>query len=117
MKSGIIGLPQSGKTTVFDALTGTVGDPALKGENRIGTIQVPDNRIDVLSGMYEPAKTIYAQVEYFLPGARESRSDNGKGSNIWNLPAGNRGAGVWDGEEAQVIQSSFCQCACFCRYL
>ena len=75
MKSGIIGLSQSGKTTVFDALTGNIGDRALKGESRIGTIRVPDNRIDVLSRMYEPQKTIYAQVEYFLPGTREHQKD------------------------------------------
>lgn len=68
MKLGITGLPESGKSTVFEALTRNISEAGRKGENRIGTIQVPDTRVDVLSKMYQPQKTIYAQVEYFLPG-------------------------------------------------
>lgn len=79
MKLGIIGLPGAGKSTVFEALTQTPAAPGLKGENRVGTVQVPDDRIDRLSGMYNPRKTIYAQVEYFLPG----RSGQKKDQNIW----------------------------------
>ncbi|MCP4350291.1 MAG: redox-regulated ATPase YchF [Desulfobacterales bacterium] len=74
MKLGITGLPGSGKTTVFEALTGNISDSGDKRENRIGTISVPDTRVDVLSGMYNPKKTVYARVEYFLPGM----SDQGK---------------------------------------
>jgi len=70
MKLGIIGLPRSGKATIFDALTRSSAQPGNRTEDRIGTIVVPDKRIDVLSAMYNPQKTIYAQVEYFLPGAR-----------------------------------------------
>lgn len=69
MKLGIIGLPQSGKTTVFEALTKTTPASGHKGEERISTIRVPDDRIDKLSQIYQPKKTTYAQVEYFLPGA------------------------------------------------
>ncbi len=69
MKLGIIGLPQSGKTTVFEALTKTALGPAHRGEKRIGTIRVPDDRLVTLSRIYQPKKTTYAQVEYFLPGA------------------------------------------------
>lgn len=68
MKLGIIGLKNAGKTTVFEALTGSAADPALKAEDRLAMVKVPDERIDKLSGMYNPRKTIYAQVEYFLPG-------------------------------------------------
>jgi GTP-binding protein YchF len=75
MKLGIIGLPQSGKSTVFEALTRNISETAHKGEDRIGTIRVPDSRLDVLSRMYEPQKTIYAQVEYFLPGAARPKND------------------------------------------
>ncbi|NNF97919.1 MAG: redox-regulated ATPase YchF [Desulfobacteraceae bacterium] len=67
MKLGIIGLPGSGKATVFDALTqSTISSP--QHEDRIGTITVPDPRVEELSAMYKPRKTIFAQVEYFLPG-------------------------------------------------
>ena len=68
MKLGIIGLAGSGKKTIFEALTQQSLDAGSKSENRIGTVQVPDPRIGVLSKMYNPKKTIYAQVEYLLPG-------------------------------------------------
>lgn len=67
MKLAIIGLPESGKTTIFKALTCDTSQTGHKGESRIGTIRVPDNRVDVLSEMYAPQKTIYARVEYLLP--------------------------------------------------
>ncbi len=76
MKLGITGLPGSGKSTVFEALTQNISDAGHKGEDRIGTIRVPDFRVDVLSDMYQPKKTIYAQIEYFLPG--RSGHDNKK---------------------------------------
>ena len=75
MRLGIIGLPQSGKSTVFEALTQQVCDGAPTMESRIGTIRVPDDRIDILSKMYTPKKTIYAQVEYFLPGKAAQGTD------------------------------------------
>jgi ribosome-binding ATPase len=75
MKLGIIGLPGSGKSTIFEALTQNVLPEGHKGESRIGTIHVPDSRVDVLSNMYKPKKTIYAQVEYFLPGGRRQQKD------------------------------------------
>ncbi|MBT8366121.1 MAG: YchF family ATPase [Deltaproteobacteria bacterium] len=83
MKLGIIGLPQSGKSTVFEALTRNISETAHKGEDRIGTIRVPDSRLDVLSRMYEPQKTIYAQVEYFLPGAARAKKDQTADQSIW----------------------------------
>ena len=54
-----------------------------KGENRISTIRVPDSRIDILSGMYRPQKTIYAQVEYFLPGTGGANKNQAKEQSIW----------------------------------
>ncbi|CAB1064109.1 GTP-binding and nucleic acid-binding protein YchF [Olavius sp. associated proteobacterium Delta 1] len=83
MKLGIIGLPQSGKSTVFEALTKNISETVHKGEDRIGTIRVPDSRIDVLSEMYEPQKTIYAQVEYFLPGTARTKKDQAADQSIW----------------------------------
>ena len=83
MKLGIIGLAQSGKSTVFEALTKSTSDMTHKGENRISTIRVPDSRIDILSGMYRPQKTIYAQVEYFLPGTGGANKNQAKEQSIW----------------------------------
>ncbi len=68
MRLGIVGLPQSGKSTVFNALTRSSAADGNRKESRIGTITVPDRRVEVLSGMYHPRKTIFAQVAYFLPG-------------------------------------------------
>lgn len=68
MKLGIIGLPGAGKKAVFSALTQQSVDSGRTGESQVGTIFVPDSRIDVLGEMYHPRKIIHAQVEYFLPG-------------------------------------------------
>ena len=83
MKLGIIGLPQSGKATVFEALTGNISGGSQKSEDRLSTILVPDGRIDVLSQMYQPRKTIYARVEYFLPGSAAGKKDHQREQSIW----------------------------------
>jgi len=67
MKLGIIGLPQSGKTTIFNALTrGNTPTTASAGRIEVHTavVDVPDERVDKLSAMYNPKKTIYAKVTY-----------------------------------------------------
>lgn len=67
MKLGIIGLPQSGKTTIFNALTrGNTPTTASAGRIEVHTavVDVPDPRVDKLSGMFNPKKTIHAKVTY-----------------------------------------------------
>ena len=67
MKLGIIGLPQSGKTTIFNALTGTNTPPTASAgriEVHTAVVDVPDPRVDILSEMFKPKKTIYAKVTY-----------------------------------------------------
>jgi len=83
MKLGIIGRPQSGKTTLFEALTKTHADSAQRKESRIGTVHVPDKRVGILSQMYKPRKTIYAQVEYLLPSPAEHVKESAKEQSIW----------------------------------
>jgi GTP-binding protein YchF len=80
MKLGIIGLPRSGKSTLFDALTKNIAGDEHKGQERIAAIRVPDARVDRLSQIYKPQKTIYAQVEYFLPGFK---TDGSGDQGIW----------------------------------
>lgn len=82
MKLGIIGPAGAGKTTVFEALSRDFAGGGAKNENRVGTIHVPDHRIDVLSEMFHPRKTIYAQVEYLLPGKKEGKKETG-GDLAW----------------------------------
>lgn len=83
MRLGIIGLARAGKSTLFEAFTGNIADGFQKREDRIGTVRVPDQRIDLLSDMYQPKKTIYAQVEYFLPGVGEHSADQKKEGTAW----------------------------------
>ena len=67
MKLGIVGLPQSGKTTLFNALTrGHAPTTASAGRFEVHTavVDVPDPRVDRLSEMFKPRKTIYARVTY-----------------------------------------------------
>ena len=76
MKLGIVGLPGAGKSTIFEALTKNFLTDGRREENRISAIRVPDERVDVLSRMFSPRKTIYAQVEYFLPGTSGHQKDS-----------------------------------------
>ncbi len=75
MKLGIIGLPLSGRATIFEALSRLGADPASRSEDRLGVVRVPDERVDALSRMFSPRKTIYAQVEYLLPGTGGPKKD------------------------------------------
>lgn len=68
MKIGLIGLQNSGKTTIFNALTGLEAEvtsySSQKLEPNQGIVQVEDERVKKLSEMYNPKKTIYATIEY-----------------------------------------------------
>ncbi|MFZ2486775.1 MAG: redox-regulated ATPase YchF [Anaerolineae bacterium] len=68
MEIGIIGLPNSGKTTIFNALTRgdqpTSATSSGKLEFHSAVVDVPDERVDILTGMFKPRKTIYAKVTY-----------------------------------------------------
>ncbi|GIK27055.1 MAG: redox-regulated ATPase YchF [Anaerolineae bacterium] len=68
MRLGIIGLPNSGKTTIFNALTGqdleTAAVSSGQFEVHTAVVNVPDARIDKLTAMYNPKKTIYATITF-----------------------------------------------------
>ncbi len=67
MRLGIIGLPQSGKTTVFNALTrGDLPITTSGGRFEVHTavVDVPDVRVERLSELFKPEKTIHAKVTY-----------------------------------------------------
>jgi hypothetical protein len=79
MKLGIIGLPLSGRSTTFEALTHQGGEPASRADDRLAVVRVPDERVDRLSRMFEPQKTTYAQVNYFLAGQGSQKRE----TNPW----------------------------------
>lgn len=65
MKTGIIGLPQVGKTSLFKILTkAQIEDRGYTREAHLGVAKVPDDRLDKLSALYNPKKLIHASVEY-----------------------------------------------------
>ncbi len=76
MKVGIAGFPRSGKTTIFNALTGQhadVGGFTEPGKVHLGAIKVPDARIDRLSEIFKPRKITYAEIAFVdFPAAAES---------------------------------------------
>ena len=65
MKTGIIGLPQVGKTSLFKILTkAKLEDRGHSREAHIGVARVPDERLEKLAALYSPKKTTFATVEY-----------------------------------------------------
>ena len=69
MKIGLVGFAGSGKTTVFNTMTGLQVPVGFGGELRIGTVRVPDERIDRLSKIFAPKKTTYAEISFSdIPG-------------------------------------------------
>jgi hypothetical protein len=69
MKIGLVGFAGSGKTTVFNTMTGLAVPVGFGGELRIGTVRVPDERIDALSKIFSPKKTTYAEMSFSdIPG-------------------------------------------------
>ncbi len=68
MKLGIVGLPNVGKSTLFNAITKAGAEsanyPFCTIEPNIGTVLVPDERLEVLTKMYDSDKTTYAVIEF-----------------------------------------------------
>ncbi len=80
MEIGIVGLPGSGKTTIFNALTGSEAEVSAfsggKKDPNIAQVKVPDERLDKLSQMYNPKKTSPAIIQYVdLGGGLNARDE------------------------------------------
>ena len=78
MKVGIIGLARSGKTTVFNALTGAHAAVGAFGarEANVAVIKVPDERVDRLAEIYGRDKKIYVEFEFVDIAPNESAAEN-----------------------------------------
>jgi len=88
MRLGIIGLPQSGKTTIFNALTRGHQPTSMSGgrfEVHTAVVDVPDERVDRLSALFKPEKTIFAKVTYAdIAGLEGSPSKGGISGALLN---------------------------------
>ncbi len=75
MKVGLVGFAGSGKTTVFNTLTGQDVPTGFGGELHLGTVKVPDERIDALSKIFKPKKTVYAEMVFSdIPGEHDAEN-------------------------------------------
>ena len=93
MDIAIIGLPRSGKSTVFNALTrgkaDTTGASGSAGQMRVGVVKVPDPRLDVLAEMFHPRKVVHAEIKYWdLPGPESLDRSQGIGGKYRNILQG-----------------------------
>jgi hypothetical protein len=83
LTAGIVGLPNVGKSTLFNAITKqnilAANYPFATIEPNVGTVIVPDKRVDVLSDMYEPKKTIPTTFEFTDIAGLVKGASNGEG--------------------------------------
>ncbi|PKB64470.1 MAG: hypothetical protein BZY80_02645 [SAR202 cluster bacterium Io17-Chloro-G2] len=109
MEIAIIGLPQSGKTTLFNALTGGHAEATGAGgggaQMHVGVVKVDDPRLEVLARIYNPRKVVYPEIKYwdlpaFEPSAR-SQASSGPSSGSFNLEGQSRN--ILQGADAFIV--------------
>jgi len=77
MKLGLVGYQGTGKSTVFQLLTGVVPDAAKVQSGQVGVATIPDQRFDRLLDLYQPKKISPAKIELFdTPGLDRERPEN-----------------------------------------
>ena len=80
MKVVFVGLPQSGKSTLFSAVTGQAFDPFAPADVRTSVVKVPDPRLQSLAEICNPKRIVEATIEFLdipgcIPGDPKGRED------------------------------------------
>ena len=93
MDIAIIGLPQSGKSTTFNALTSghgtSTGGGGGSGPVQVGVVKVVDQRLPVLERIYHPRKIVYAEIKFWdLPPADRANRNHGLAGRHRNILQG-----------------------------
>ncbi|RMF60393.1 MAG: redox-regulated ATPase YchF [Calditrichaeota bacterium] len=83
MEVGIVGLPVSGKTTLFSTLTGQKVEMGYGGAGKVevhrGVVKVPDERLDRLTEIFNPRKKVPATIEYIEVGGLDKEQKDAQG--------------------------------------
>lgn len=93
MQLGIVGLPQCGKTTLFNALTRGDQPTTMSGgrfEVHTAVVDVPDERVERLSAMFKPQRTIYAKTTYVDIAGLEGGGEKGESAKGFSGPLLNK---------------------------
>ena len=87
LQLAIVGLPQSGKTTVFNALSASSADvggySSSSDEPNLATVKVPDSRIGQLAEIFNPKRQVYADIRYLdVAGVAKGVAEQGLGGRL-----------------------------------
>ena len=99
MKLGIVGLPNVGKSTLFNAITNNGAEaanyPFCTIDPNVGIVPVPDSRLDRLAEMYHPKKTTPAVIEFVDIAGLVKGASKGEGLGKKFLPTWKWSSGGW----------------------
>jgi len=83
MKVAIIGLAQSGKTTLFRSLCGGMPGEVSSQQMHVANLKVPDGRLEYLAGIFKPSKVVHADIDFMdIVGGRLDQKGAGLSPNV-----------------------------------